>query len=140
MMTIQQPILSIYSRNYCYFILFHIVKENNMNTNNYIFETIIWNKGDKPEKSLKRIIPKQIVDESPSSSSPIIPSSIYRESNNKRQESSNKISERYLIEQRGQNPYISHTSYVNDIETQQSFLIPKSSNEHPKGRVDFKPN
>ena len=108
------------------------------------FETIIWNKGEKPEKSIKRAISpieesesKSTFSSSSSSTSPMnIPSSIYREASNKRQESSNKISERYLVEQRGQNPFVSHSSYVRDIEIQQSFLIPKFSNEHPKNRID----
>jgi hypothetical protein len=101
--------------------------------NNYNF--VVWNKGDKPEKSAKR--PAVEVESNPPpeiKSSTYIPSTIYREANNKRQDSSDKISERYLIEQRGLNPYISHSSYANDIETQQSFLIPKCSNEHPKNR------
>ena len=116
-----------------------------ININNYTFKTFIWNKGDKPEKSMKRIIIStppldkiETQDNSLLSSSSInIPLSIYREASNKREESSNKISERYLVHQRGQNPFITtHNSYVNDIETQQSFLIPKCSNEHPKNRVD----
>lgn len=115
--------------------------------NNCKFETIIWNKGDKPEKSAKRTMVETFNEYEPKNtntfSSSILSleppsmnvlSSIYRESNNKRQECSDKISERYLIQQRGQNPFISHSSYVNDIETQQSFLIPKCSNEHPKGK------
>ena len=103
-----------------------------------IWETIIWNKGDKPEKSAKR----KLVDVEPNSDcnfslSINSPLTTYRQANNKRQDSSDKISERYLIEQRGLNPYITHSSYENDIVTQQSFLIPKSSNENPKSRIEF---
>ena len=115
--------------------------------NNYSFKTIIWNKGDKPEKSIKRGLVdfenKKINDNSLSLSSSTstsinIPVSIYKECNNKRQDSSNKISERHLLEQRGQNPFITHTSYINDIETQHFFLMPKCSNEHPKNRLEYK--
>jgi hypothetical protein len=109
------------------------------NNNNYKF--IVWNNGDKPERSTKRpfveidqnSITPSISNNNESATTYITPT-IYRESNNKRQDSSDKISERYLIEQRGLNPYISHsTSYANDV----SFLIPKSSNEHPKNRIEF---
>lgn len=105
-----------------------------MNNNNA--ETIIWNKGDKPEKSAKRTLSKlnELELSIPSINNS---STIYRESNNKRQDSSDKISERYLIGQRGLNPYTSNTSYVKDIEIQHSFLIPKCSNEHPKNRIEF---
>ena len=125
---------------------------NIYNTYNFV----IWNNGDKPEKSAKRLPTVEIVSVSNDSLSndsvsndsvsnskiknesvTYITPTIYRESNNKRQESSDKISQRYLVGQRGLNPYISQTSYVSDIETQESFLIPKSSNKHPKNRVDF---
>ena len=92
---------------------------------------VIWNKGgDKPERSAK-ITPAPETELQRIEPINITTATTYRESNNKRQDSSDKLSERYLIEQRGLNPYISHSSYANDIETQQSFLIPKCSNEHP---------
>lgn len=100
-------------------------------------KTIIWNKGDKPERSAKRTFVEVESNPPEMKTSTYITPTIYREANNKRQDSSDKISERYLIEQRGLNPYISNSSYATDIETQQSFLIPKCSNEHPKNRNEF---
>lgn len=46
----------------------------------------------------------------------------------KREDFINKINERELIQRVGINPFLTETSYLEDIETQQNFLIPQNSN------------
>ena len=53
---------------------------------------------------------------------------IFRMSSSKREEANMKMNDRELISQRNQNPYLVQNNYVEDLETQQSFLIPKNSN------------
>ena len=48
--------------------------------------------------------------------------------NNKREEANHKLSERYLIGQTKQNPFMLDNNYIKDLDTQQNFLIPKNSN------------
>ncbi len=48
--------------------------------------------------------------------------------NNKREEANHKLSERYLIGQTKQNPFMLNNNYIKDLDTQQNFLIPKNSN------------
>ena len=53
---------------------------------------------------------------------------IFRMSSSKREEANMKMNDRELISQRNQNPYLVQNNYIEDLETQQSFLIPKNSN------------
>jgi len=53
---------------------------------------------------------------------------IFRMSSSKREEVNMKMNDRELISQRNQNPYLVQNNYIEDLETQQSFLIPKNSN------------
>ena len=48
--------------------------------------------------------------------------------NNKREEANHKLSERYLVGQTKQNPFMLDNNYIKDLDTQQNFLIPKNSN------------
>jgi len=48
--------------------------------------------------------------------------------NNKREEANHKLSERYLVGQTKQNPFMLDNDYIKDLDTQQNFLIPKNSN------------
>lgn len=61
---------------------------------------------------------------------------VFRMSSSKREEANMKMNDRELISQRNQNPYLVQNNYIEDLETQQSFLIPKNSNfsdKKPKG-------
>lgn len=48
--------------------------------------------------------------------------------NNKREEANHKLSERYLVGQTKQNPFMLDNNYIKDLTIQQNFLIPKNSN------------
>ena len=61
---------------------------------------------------------------------------VFRMSSSKREEANMKMNDRELISKRNQNPYLVQNNYIEDLETQQSFLIPKNSNfsdKKPKG-------
>lgn len=53
---------------------------------------------------------------------------IFRMSSTKREEVNLKMHEREPMSQRNQNPYLVQNNYIDDLETQQSFLMPKNSN------------
>ena len=121
-------------------------------------EELIWSYGEKPEKSLKKsiegTIEKTVVETIKNPVEESIQHDAYKSSDdnyiknpktmtdfdinfsefkmasNKRELSNNKLNERYLIRNGGnQNPFLSENNYLKDIENQQNFLIPKSSNE-----------
>lgn len=48
--------------------------------------------------------------------------------NNKREDANHKLSERYLVGQLNQNPFMINNDYIKDLDVQQSFLMPKNSN------------
>jgi hypothetical protein len=56
-------------------------------------------------------------------------------SSSKREEVNLKMHEREPISQRNQNPYLVQNNYLDDLEMQQSFLIPKNSNFNEKKNV-----
>jgi hypothetical protein len=47
---------------------------------------------------------------------------------NKRDIANNKINERLMISQIGQNPFLSRNNYLEDLDIQENFLKPKNSN------------
>ena len=47
---------------------------------------------------------------------------------NKRDIANNKINERIMISQIGQNPFLSRNNYLEDLDIQENFLKPKNSN------------
>jgi hypothetical protein len=51
----------------------------------------------------------------------------FRQVSTKREEANTKMSERYLVGQATQNPFMSSNNYVNDIEVQMNFLTPQKS-------------
>ena len=51
----------------------------------------------------------------------------FRQANNKREEASAKMNERYLVGQATQNPFMPTNNYVQDIENQMNFLTPQKS-------------
>ena len=50
-------------------------------------------------------------------------------SGNRREELDNKMSDRHMISQRGVNPFLQQTSYVNDIVTRDMFLKPINTSQ-----------
>jgi FMN phosphatase YigB (HAD superfamily) len=59
-------------------------------------------------------------------------------SENRREELDTKISDRHLITQRGVNPFLQQTSYVNDIIARDMFLKPVNTT-HEKLKVTHEP-
>ena len=57
---------------------------------------------------------------------------VFRMSSMKREEVNLKMHEREPISQRNQNPYLVQNNYIEDLDTQQSFLMPKNSNYSKK--------
>ena len=53
---------------------------------------------------------------------------IFRMSSSKREEVNLKMHDRELISQCSQNPYLVQNNYIEDLEMQQNFLMPKNSN------------
>jgi hypothetical protein len=47
---------------------------------------------------------------------------------NKREDANTKLSERSMIENISQNPFLSRNNYLNDLQVQDEFLKPKNSN------------
>ena len=47
---------------------------------------------------------------------------------NKREDANTKLSERCMIENINQNPFLSRNNYLNDLQVQDEFLKPKNSN------------
>lgn len=47
---------------------------------------------------------------------------------NKREIANEKINERHMISQIGQNPFLSRNKYLEDLDIQEAFLKPKNSN------------
>jgi hypothetical protein len=48
--------------------------------------------------------------------------------NSKRDSFNDKLSSRYMVGQIKQNPFMQTNNYLKDLDTQNNFLIPKSSN------------
>jgi hypothetical protein len=52
---------------------------------------------------------------------------IYSRSGNRREDLDNKISDRELLFQRGTNPFLVNTNYVNDVTTRDNYLKPRNT-------------
>lgn len=46
---------------------------------------------------------------------------------NVREKMNDKLTDRYMVKQMGQNPFLSDSTYLNDLQIQEQFLRPKSS-------------
>ena len=97
-------------------------------------EELVWSTGEKYEKSSKKDNPnlqvtREIVDlnQNNSNNNNDNNNEIFR-INNKREEANHKLSERHLVGQLNQNPFMINNDYIKDLDIQQSFLIPKNSN------------
>lgn len=72
-----------------------------------------------PKKELKEVVDSNIFYDN---------NGIFRMSSSKREEVNLKMHDRELISQCSQNPYLVQNNYIEDLEMQQNFLIPKNSN------------
>lgn len=123
---------------------------------------IIWRKGEKYEKSLKTDKPEEITKPVNNAldkynmqhTKPTVGLNPIREyiipnaqaiaqgpglsgneiftTNSKRDSFNDKLSSRYLVGQIKQNPFMQKNNYLKDLDTQNNFLIPKSSNTDDK--------
>ena len=107
-------------------------------------EEFVWSTGEKYEQSsikdnpnlqVKRentdINNNDTINDSNSNSMNSMNSEIFR-INNKREDANHKLSERYLVGQLNQNPFMINNDYIKDLDIQQSFLMPKNSNNDNK--------
>jgi hypothetical protein len=105
-----------------------------LNNKSYIMEELVWSTGEKYEKSSKKDNPnlqemKEITDSTNNMNN--MNNEIFR-INNKREDANHKLSERYLVGQLNQNPFMINNDYIKDLDIQQNFLIPKNSNNDKK--------
>lgn len=99
-------------------------------------EELVWSTGEKYEKSSKKDNPllqvtKEITDSNDNMNINSNNNEIFR-INNKREDANHKLSERYLVGQLNQNPFMINNDYIKDLDIQQNFLIPKNSNNDKK--------
>ena len=107
-----------------------------------IIQHLIWSKGEKYEQSLKSDKEKYIVREENVARVENVAEEYNKmkgilfddgtEScmrvSNKREDANTKLSERCMIENISQNPFLSRNNYLNDLQVQDEFLKPKNSN------------
>jgi len=95
-----------------------------------------WSKGEKYEQSLisdkeKYLLKEPNVAEDYNKMKTLLfddgSESCMRVSN-KREDANTKLSERCMIENISQNPFLSRNNYLNDLQVQDEFLKPKNSN------------
>ena len=89
-------------------------------------EEIIWSDGSSPVRSQKSDRPENKMEQTnikniEQQTTPVM--------STKREDANNKISERDMLGQVCQNPFLSESNYVDDLDVQQNFLIPRSSHE-----------
>ena len=114
-------------------------------------EEYVWRFGDPPERSAKRTVKKELstnpdklaLEEGKQFVSNTMQTMVetgnydmidlalnnaeQNQESNKRQNMNDKLSDRYMVQQTNQNPFMMGNSYVQDLEVQESFLRPKSS-------------
>jgi len=98
-------------------------------------EHFIWSTGEKVDKSLKSDHPnlkereKEIKEKtSEPIKSELVVGDTFINRGNKREVANNKLNDRNMISQIGQNPFMANNNYLHDLDVQQNFLIPKNSN------------
>jgi len=101
-------------------------------------EEFVWSTGEKYEQSSKKDNPNlQVkrenthINDDNNTINDNMNSEIFR-INNKREDANHKLSERYLVGQLNQNPFMINNDYIKDLDVQQSFLMPKNSNNDNK--------
>jgi len=93
---------------------------------------LAWSNGTKPERSYKQDKKDNTVNNNNNNAinanNLALSSEWQVPDTTKREEVISKINERELIGRMGKNPFFTDTTYSQDIEIQQNFLIPKNSN------------
>lgn len=89
-------------------------------------EHFIWSTGEKVEKSSKNDHPN--LKEIKEKTSEVTIQDEFIKGSNKREVANNKLNDRNMISQIGQNPFMANNNYLHDLDVQQNFLIPKNSN------------
>jgi hypothetical protein len=101
-------------------------------------DRLAWSDGSKPMKSRKedrdRYLEPKTIDPSHDTNSDhnygnMVEQPIFRQGNTKREDANDKINERDMVGQTCKNPFFTKTTYVDDLEVQQNFLMPRSSND-----------
>jgi hypothetical protein len=95
-----------------------------------------WTKGEKYEQSLKTDKEKYVEKvENVAEEYNKMKSLLFEDGtescmrvSNKREDANTKLSERSMIENISQNPFLSRNNYLNDLQVQDEFLKPKNSN------------
>lgn len=96
---------------------------------------LIWQKGERPERSLKGAnlifiehnVVQQVVENVVHNDAVVIEDPFKQFNKSKREEASEKISERHLMGQLTQNPFLLNSDYVADLMVQDSFLKPQNT-------------
>ena len=92
-------------------------------------EHFIWSTGEKVEKSFKNDHPTlKEKEKDVKTNNEITIGDEFIKGSNKRELANNKLNDRNMISQIGQNPFMANNNYLHDLEVQQNFLIPKNSN------------
>ena len=81
-----------------------------------------WAKKEEVIKTKREIIVKSKIEH-------VINTPNFDTTKNKREECSERISNRKWVIQRNINPYLNQNNYINDLSAQNEFLIPKDSND-----------
>ena len=98
----------------------------------------IWSTGEKYNKSYKNDKIKYLLSESIETNSnntndkigkftlePLVTKQVVGLKSNRREEANEKMSERHLICQTHQNPFLAENNYIKDLDNQSKFLIPR---------------
>ena len=100
------------------------------------YEELKWSLGEKYEQSTKADKEKYTNDNSNNSSDYTQMKTLLFEDgtescmrvSNKREDANTKLNERSMIESINQNPFLPRNNYINDLQVQDEFLKPRSSN------------
>jgi len=88
-------------------------------------EELVWRKkGEKCERSYREPKLQSKLDPKLPQPPTIANNEGFRKVSNKREEANEKMNERYLIGQSNQNPFMTQSNYINDLEVQMNFLTP----------------
>lgn len=94
-------------------------------------EQLAWSDGTKPIRSKKEDKMKYLSQnqEKEEERNTLDENCILRKPNTKREDANEKISEREMVGQICQNPFFTKTNYIEDLDIQQNFLIPRNSHQ-----------
>jgi len=100
----------------------------------------IWSSGEKYDKSYKKDKPPPKIQDPPKIQETkktkldleeIITQQVVGLKSNKREEANQKMTDRYLVGQIHQNPFLASNNYIQDLDIQSKYLIPRSEASTP---------